>query len=192
MQWRELVEEKAAKYGVPPSWMLGIIFAESGGKADAANYCCTGLMAVMTQPPVHGKTKAQMLDPDQNLEYGASLLAKSVAAGNDLPAAASVHVAGAGQDFQPHSSLSSPWGYAEHMWLDHPAGDGSVGYIDRVVRANNMFVRLLGQALPLPADVPPHPYEPPPPVVARAGLGTMAAGAVVGLGLAVTLGRRLF
>jgi hypothetical protein len=35
------------------------------------------------------------------------------------------------------------------MWLDKPDGDGSVGYIDRVVRNNNLWIDRLG-AQPAP------------------------------------------
>jgi hypothetical protein len=189
LAWRDLAEEKAAKYGVPASWILAFIFAESGGNPAAANFCCTGLMAIMTQPPVHHKTKAQMLDPEQNVDYGASLLAQSAArAGNGLPEVASIHVAGPkkGTADVPKTNVSSPWGMSEHMWLDKPAGDGSVGYIDRVVRANNMFVRLLAEdALP--------PVEAPPSALAKAGgqATPLLLGVAVGFGALVGLRRWL-
>lgn len=183
MQWRPLAEQMAAKHGIPVSWILGVIFAESGGKPDAANACCTGLMAIMTQPPVHGKSKAQMLDPEQNVDYGASLLAQSASQGNELPQVASVHVAGPkkGTLAEPKQNIHSPWGMSEHMWLDHPQGDGSVGYIDRVVRANNMFVRMLEGELPKP------------PALAKAGGGVapFVVGALAGLAGVVGLRRWL-
>lgn len=142
LQWRSLVEKYAAKHGVPLSWLLGDIYAESGGNAAAQNHCCYGLMAIFAK--VHGKTPAQMLNPDENVNYGASLFAASRAKGLDLPAAASVHVAGGGMSGTPHPSATNPWGMREHSWVDRPDADGSIGYIDRVVRANNTFVKLLG------------------------------------------------
>jgi hypothetical protein len=190
MAWRELAEAKAAKYGVPASWILAFIFAESGGNPSASNFCCTGLMAIMTQPPVHGKSKAQMLDPEQNVDYGASLIAQSAGGGNELPGVASIHVAGpkVGTATEPKQNIHSPWGMSEHMWLDNPQGDGSVGYIDRVVRANNMFVRLLSGS----QHVPPPTTEPPPPLAkASSGLVPFAVGGALGVAAMLGLERAL-
>jgi hypothetical protein len=147
LEWLPLAETYAEKYGVPVSWILAIIFAESGGNPKAENFCCAGLMAIFWT--VHGKSKADMLDPEKNVDYGTSLLAQSRARGQDLPGAASVHVAGGGTTGTPRKNSLSPWGMAEHMWPEGQ-GDGSVGYIDRVVRANNMFVERLEHG-----DVPP-------------------------------------
>lgn len=192
MGWLPLAEDKAAKYGVPVSWILAFIFAESRGDPGASNFCCTGLMAIMTQPPVHGKSKAQMLDPEQNVDYGASLLAQSSANGNELPAVASIHVAGpkVGTADEPKQNIHSPWGMSEHMWLNKPQGDGSVGYIDRIVRANNMFVELLGQS----QHVPPPTKQPPiPPPFAKAGSSAVpfVVGGALGLAAMVGLERAL-
>lgn len=142
MQWWALAEKYGTQYGVPVSWLLGDVYAESGGNAAAQNYCCYGLMAIFAK--VHGKTPQQMLDPSLNLEYGTSLFAASRKKGLDLPATASVHVAGGGTSGLPHPSTTNPWGMREHSWVGKPDADGSVGYIDRVVRANNTFVKLLG------------------------------------------------
>lgn len=158
LSWAPLAAEKAAKYGVPLSWILAVVYAESGGNPDADNAprCggtgCVGLMAIHWK--VHGKSREAMLDPEQNLDYGTSLLAESRKRGYDLPAAASIHVAGGGTTYTPHSGTcdsamvsaafpeGSPWGYCEHMFAGRQ-GDGAVGYIDRVVRANNSFIEAL-------------------------------------------------
>ncbi len=148
LQWRGLAQKYADKYNIPVSWLLGFIFAESGGNPQAENFCCVGLMAIYWS--VHGKTRADMLDPEKNIDYGASLLAKTKARGYQLPGVASVHVGGGGMTGDPHTAMKSPWGMREHMWLQKPQGDGSVGYIDRVVRANNYFVNRLGLSKKLP------------------------------------------
>lgn len=190
LEWTELAQKYATKYDIPVSWILGVIFAESGGDPKAENFCCAGLMAIFWS--VHGKTKQDMLDPDKNVDYGASLLAATKAKGYQLPGVASVHVAGGGMTGTPHTSFKSPWGMAEHMWLDNPQGDGSVGYIDRVVRANNMMVHRL-------AAHPPHiepPVGPLPvlPAVSRASFGSQLLPFVAGAGagfLAIMLLPRL-
>lgn len=167
LEWLPLAQEKAAKYGVPVSWILAIITAESGGNPSAENYCCAGLMAIYYS--VHGKTREQMLDPEQNVDYGTSLLARSRADGLDLPQAASVHVGGAkavNGHLVPHAGTcasavgihpdfmeGSPWGLCEHMFPKTQA-DGSVGYIDRVTRASNMYLDVLSGIEPHPGPYP--------------------------------------
>ena len=158
LAWAPIGDKYAQKYGVPLSWILGVMFAESGGNPSAENPCCVGLMAIHLK--AHGKTRAQMLDPEQNIDYGTSLLARSKNKGYDLPAAASIHVAGGGRRLVPHAGTcssargkhpsfpaGSPWGMCEHMFTK-TMGDGSVGYIDRVVRANNSFAALLAGRQP--------------------------------------------
>lgn len=166
--WRQLAEDKADKYDVPVSWILAIITAESAGDPSAENWCCAGLMAIFYR--VHNKTREEMLDPEKNVDYGTSLLGRSRAAGLDLPAVASIHVAGArieGGQLRPHRGTctaakgihpdypeGSPFGYCEHM-LPKTAPDGAVGYIDRVVRANNTYLTLLEGIGPTPgAPIP--------------------------------------
>lgn len=148
-QWEELASKYAAKYNIPQSWILAFILAESGGDPSAENFCCAGLMGIYWS--VHKKTKADMLDPEKNIDYGASLLASTAAKGYQLPGVASVHVAGGGHSGTPHDSIASPWGMREHMWLGKPGVDGSVGYIDRVVRANNYWIDRLGGVQPASA-----------------------------------------
>lgn len=145
LQWRALAEEMGKKHGVPPQWILGFILAESGGNPSAENFCCVGLMAVFWK--VHGKRREDMLDPRKNVDYATSTIARTIkTAGFDLPRAASVHVGGGGTTGQPHASASNPWGLREHSWVERPDRDGSLGYIDRVVRASNTFAQLLGKS----------------------------------------------
>lgn len=175
MTWRSLAQEMGDKWGVPPAWILAVIFAESGGKAEAENYCCIGLMAIMGKPPIHGKTPEELRDPRINVDTGAKLLSSSRKRGLDLPQAASVHVAGAESDGTPHPSSKSLWGMREHTF-DQPLWDGARGYIQRVVQAHNAIVELLSQAQP---PVPATPPSPPPPTVPVTPLAIATPGPVM-------------
>jgi len=214
MGWRELAAAAAAKHGVPLSWILAVVYAESGGQADADNApaCggtgCVGLMAIHWK--VHGQSRGDMLDPAKNLDYGTSLLAESRRRGYDLPAAASIHVAGGGTSYTPHSGTcssamvspdfpgGSPWGMCEHMFPS-AQGDGAVGYIDRVVRANNSFLELLGdsespetpQPEPLPVPEEFGPLRAAPTAPAKGRWLALAAGGIVGYAAIERLTERL-
>lgn len=158
LDWLPLAAAKAEKYDVPVTWPLAVIFAESGGKPDAENWCCAGLMAIYYD--VHGKRREDMLDPEKNVDYGTSLLARSADKGYELPEVASIHVAGGGYKLEPRPMASSPWGMAEHLFDSDP-GDGASGYIERVVRANNMFADILEGRLDLDAEQPVYAEVPP-------------------------------
>ncbi len=199
LQWLPLAEKYGAKSGVPPSWILGFINAESGGDPKAEHYSCAGLMAIFWS--IHGKKGQDMLAPDKNIDYGTSLLAKMRAQGHDLPATASLYVAGGsrreGNKIVPKAGTccsamcresckkctqhpnypgGSPWGMCEHM-MPRTDVDGSVGYIDRVVRGNNYFAEALQGRVKPPPELPA-----PPPATASAGgkLLWVAAGAAAG------------
>lgn len=167
--WRPLVEQYAAKWGVPPWWVLGVMTIESGGDPHAENACCVGLLAIHLQ--AHGKSREAMLDPDQNLDYGTSLLADSVKHGLDLPAAASVHNAGS-KNGLPHPSTTSPWGMRE----ERPGGES---YIELVVRAANHYLtRMQTEPVTPPIVLPPAPTP-------------AGAGALVPFGLGAWIGYQL-
>jgi hypothetical protein len=184
-QWIPLARKYGAIHGVPPAWILGTIVIESGGddladniasggcKSKGVSTGCVGLMAIHWA--VHGQTKSDMLDAEKNIDYGTSLLARSAAKGYDYPQAASIHVAGGGTTMTPHSGNCPecrrhgfcPWGMCEHK-----------GYIERGVKAVNVFTDILGDRPPLPGNgLPPVPLK-------TAGVGgtllVFGAGAVVG------------
>lgn len=186
-RWLPHAVRYGSKHGVPPSWILAIITAESVGNPNAETYCCAGLMAIFYS--VHHKTREQMLDPEQNLDYGTSLLARSIKAGNDLPAAASVHVGGSERDGKPHPSSSSPWGMVDGAWDASKSGDGSSGYIDRVVRHSNLWVRRIASGIEPAAT----PSEPPSPQQAGGfkALPPFLLGCLAGAGATIALLPRL-
>ncbi len=174
LEWLPLAEKYGAKYGVPPAWILATITVESGGKPTAENFCCVGLMAIYVKGPrpAHPtKTREQMLDPDQNVDYGTSLLAKSVAHGLDFPQTASVHNCGASSinPGMPKHRDDTPFGMCEET-----------PYIERGIKALNTILDVLdarpGNGLPTP--------KPKPIPVKTAGVGgtllVFGAGAVVG------------
>jgi soluble lytic murein transglycosylase-like protein len=131
-RWTRLAERAARAHGVPVEWILGVIWAESAGHPDAiSRRGAVGLMQVMTK--MHGTTRSAMLDPAQNVDKGASILAWLRARRDkwgqpfDLVFTASGYNAGLDADtVQPHPSASSPWGMREQT-----------PYIENVVRAQN-------------------------------------------------------
>lgn len=137
MRWRDLAEKHAARSGVPVNWLLGVIFAETGGVPTlTSTKGAFGLMQVM---PFNwgGRSKEQMADPDTNILVGSSILAGHVKRmGRDLPKVASGYNAGA-QTSGPWPSVTSPWGMRENK-----------GYISKVVSAANSALRELGSADP--------------------------------------------
>lgn len=145
MRWRALAEKHSTRTGVPVHWLLGVIYAETGGVPTLTSpKGAFGLMQVM---PFNwgGRTREQMADPDTNIAVGANILAGHVKRmGRDLPKVASGYNAGAqGQSGAPHPSPTSPWGMRENK-----------GYISHVVSAANSALKELGGASPK-APAPP-------------------------------------
>lgn len=137
--WIDLAQRNSEKHNVPAPWILAFIYSESGGNPEAENYCCAGLMAIYYS--IHGMTRDQALDPETNVDKATSWISESIKKGLDLPQSASVHNAGGGTTGTPHASDKSPWGMRENTGLPY-------GFIERVVRAQNYFRRILGDAIP--------------------------------------------
>lgn len=78
--WETLIKQKAAKYGVPPAWIAGIMALESGGKAEAGSAAgAIGLMEVLltTGRIVAGNphmTAEELWEPDTNVDVGTKFL----------------------------------------------------------------------------------------------------------------------
>lgn len=146
MRWRALAEKHSARTGVPVHWLLGIIFAETGGVPTLTSpKGAFGLMQVM---PFNwgGRTREQMADPDTNITVGSNILAAHRKRGNDLPRAASCYNGGAERSGAPHPSTKSPWGMVENK-----------GYISKVVAAANSTLRELAE--PPKAGAPAAPGQ---------------------------------
>ena len=136
--WTELAESHARAHGVPLSWVLGVIFAESGGNAKAGPNAkgFGGLMAIsamtirVIEPGSARVATTDLHDPTWNAHIGTAYLAKlrnlAGTRGADLPTVASMYNAGQQASGAPWPSSKSPWGMRENE-----------GYISRVVRASN-------------------------------------------------------
>lgn len=144
MRWRPLAEKHSARTGVPVHWLLGVIYAETGGVPTlTSSKGAHGLMQVM---PFNwgGRSKAEMSDPDTNILVGSNILAGMIKRmGRDLPKVASGYNAGAqAQSGAPHPSETSPWGMRENR-----------GYISNVVSGANSALKELS-AEPPKAEAP--------------------------------------
>lgn len=138
MRWAHCTATASACWHVPWHWVLGIIWAESGGEPGALSgdggY---GLMQLTSPGAFFGVAPEDtrdglidpfddVLDPARNIALGTRLLADIQMQGNDLIATASCYNAGMTTDGMPHASEVSPWGYRE-----------TPGFIERVVAAAN-------------------------------------------------------
>ena len=141
--WSSLARRAAKVHQVPVSWLLAVIYAESGGDPKAESpKGAIGLMQVV--PKYHQTNRVAMFNPKQNVLKGASIYRRLMTLGLDLPQAASGYNAGLVAETQkPHTSSKSPWGLREDP-----------GYIDRVVRANNWYIRRI-EAGELDLEGPP-------------------------------------
>lgn len=144
----ELAKAKAAAHGCPLSWVLAVIYAESGGNPTARNACCAGLMALSLV--VYKITEAEAFEPAINVELGAKTLGDYRKKGHELPEVASMYNAGPSKLGGPKASSKSPWGMVENM----PAVPWT-GYIEKVVRASNYWrAKELGAELGTPGGSP--------------------------------------
>lgn len=167
-QWRTLATAYAAKFNVPVPWVLGFIYAESGGNPKVFNSCCAGLMQLSLA--VYKISRDQAFDPETNIRLGVETLGHYRSKGYDLPRTASMYNAGPRQGGGPKPSIESTWGIVENR----PAVPWT-GYIEKVVRAANYF----SQALPSPVLVPPPTQAASLPAASSPG---WVAGLVAGFG----------
>lgn len=147
-RWIDLATKHGLEQGIPPSWILGVIYSESGGKPDIRNFCCGGLMALHFQ--VYGLTEAQAFDPEINVHLGAKTIGDYRKKGYELPTIASMYNAGPAKGGGAKKNSTSVWGMAENM----PAVPWS-GYIEKVVRAANWWRKTLGDTTVIPKPEPP-------------------------------------
>lgn len=147
-QWVSLAEKYAALYHVPLSWVLAVIYAESGGDpmAGSSDDLGAGLMQLTLSVYHLSRTEAQ--DPETSIRLGTQTLGQAKAKGYDLPAVASLYNAGGGTTGTPHPNAADPWGYVETT----PSIPYS-GYIEKVVAANNYFVKRFPAGAGLPTSL---------------------------------------
>jgi hypothetical protein len=192
-QWRGLVESAAAKYGLPPELVYGIlaiIYGESGGNASSGPSFDNGvgLMAI-THSSLKAKpgggfyTADELKNPELNIDIG---VGKMIAPefkimGLDLPQIASGFNGGYGSGGAHHSS-QAPWGWREYKI----PSTGAFPYISKVVRINNYAV----QSLSGTSTVPPSGAPP----ADDAGSDTESSSPLLialGIGIAIFVGARL-
>lgn len=175
-RWEPLACSAAKEFGVPSHWILGMIFAESGGIPTARSPVgAIGLMQLFSPAAKQGFSDNELLDPATNIRLGARLIAVLYRDGDELPQIASKYNAGANQNGRPHESGVSPWGMREDP-----------GHIDRVVAAANYaadtLIECTTRAFPveqrIPDDIPrprpgrsPGANAPPPPAPTKPGSG---------------------
>jgi len=170
--WAPLIRKAASKHGLPASWILAFINAETGHKSadptvqascgpwstKCRNSCCAGLMQVMVQPYPNYRTfggytrPEDMLDPWKAIDTGSAMLARMVERADwELPAMASSYNQGPGS-----GAVHCPGGKAHACSLSYWAMCSDPGYISRVVSGNNAAIEHLGvneASLPLWAYV---------------------------------------
>lgn len=136
-RWLALTENIAANRFMLQAWLLAVIYAESRGdpKAEAPDGGW-GLMQITHPSLKAGRTKAEVFQPAINVGIGADTLLKHAKVSQELPVLASCYNAGGASWGVPHKSDQSPWGYRE-----------TVGYISRVVAANNAAVMWLKEGV---------------------------------------------
>jgi len=134
-KWTPLLMQESKRTGVPFSWLVSFVTAESNGDPRAVSPAgAVGLMQLM---PMwwRGHTAEQMKDASLNARIGADLLATVRKTQKELPVVASVYNCGSSTaDNKPHlrtPSSAFPWGLCD---------DGK-HYITYVVAFSNEVVR---------------------------------------------------
>jgi soluble lytic murein transglycosylase-like protein len=139
-KWRALAEKHAARAAVPLHWLLGTIYAESGGNPLALS--TAGAWGLMQLMPFNWKgiPKEQVADPDTNIRLGSDIQASHIRRfGRDLPRVAAAYNSGGN-----YPSTNSPWGLRENK-----------NYITNVVAASNYALERAASSSPAPPPAAP-------------------------------------
>lgn len=148
-RWDSLIIAKATKYGIPSALIKGVMCSESWGDPNIGSDAgALGLMQVM---PFHfpaGWSRAQMCDPDANVDKGASLLADAIRrVGQDVPKiAACYNAGGVYADQGKWYDARDDWGFRQN----HFPGTGRA-YATNVVTYTNYLVSRSSGAPTAPA-----------------------------------------
>lgn len=150
-RFHTIIEDHAARTGVPSSWLYGMAYTESRFNPAAVNRrdspAGLGILQI-TDPDLYlmrGFTADDMLDPDKNVQVASEVLRNHRRSSTELIVVASLYNAGgfARKDsagkivrdvdghalFSPHPSTTSPFGIRE-----------TAGHILTVVRGNNAAI----------------------------------------------------
>lgn len=125
-RWAPMASSSAAKYRLPISWLLGMIYAESGGNPKAVSPAgAIGLTQLYSATAKDGHSNAEILSsPELQIDLGAKHLAKCHR--SDYVRALSAYNAGG-----PHVDNGSPWGLKSEP-----------GYVARAIAAQNYATNL--------------------------------------------------
>ena len=111
-QWSGLIAAAAEKYGLPPNYLAAFVAQESGGKPDVISFDSGyGLMQITSAGLKGGRSDAELLDPETNLDIGAGFLAKLLNTyGGDPIKAAFAYNAGSPRCDTRTSCAPNRWG----------------------------------------------------------------------------------
>lgn len=167
----------AKRTGVPESWIVAFIKAESNGSTTAKG--SSGEVGLMQLMSFHwgGRTAEQMTDPDTNIRVGTDLLyriTRSPCIGWDLAKAASAYNCGQSKDGCPKPKSTSVWGIcAAADW-----------YIGNILAHSNDAARLGMSPRPTtaaPTSKDPLPRNVTPVEGGGVGLAAIGIGAVAAI-----------
>ncbi len=86
-RWQHIIDYRAGRRGLDPHVVAAVVKLESGGRVAAESGAgAVGLMQVMPDTYIAGRpSRAVLLNPDQNIEWGCRVLAEALEnAGGDL------------------------------------------------------------------------------------------------------------
>lgn len=150
LKWAPLIQSAAAKAGVPPQLVAGIMMTESGGQPQAHSSCCYGLMGFLpaTASDVAGRpvTPAELLsNTTLNVELGAKFLAQLLTKykGNPVKVAIAYN-AGSVKCGAPKKCPDAP-----NVWnaVTDCAQGKAVDYPGRVFAYSNDWVETMGTSV---------------------------------------------
>ena len=133
-QWIPLAMGAGERHNVPPHWILGFIYSESGGDTDPPpnGYNVHGLMQInaVVAKVDYGVELPALLEPATNIDTGARFIARCRAKIDDLVQIASMYNAGpSAETGLAKRSTKNSWGFVSN-----------VDYIDHIVMASNYFL----------------------------------------------------
>lgn len=150
MRWAHSAAVASAAFAVPWHWIMGTIWAESGGEPNALSPDGGYGLMQLTSPSVFEGAAPEttrdnpadpsddVMDPARNIALGVRFMARLRLRlgdlGTDLVAVASGYNAGLEADGTPHASAASPWGFRE-----------TSGHIIRVVEGANSALQEMQQ-----------------------------------------------
>lgn len=104
----DLIAQASTRYGIPASWIRGVITIESSWLADAVSGAgAVGLMQVMPSTArLYGNNEPNsLLDPAVNIDLGSHILADDYAQTGDIESALSMYNSGNPSAYQTNAGV---------------------------------------------------------------------------------------